>query len=124
MVQVQKYEVLTELGKFFQLAASGAENLTMPSEVIDQEWHNLIEDKEAYEQFCIKKCGTVIEHKPCLGDGLVEWTPVYEARFGKLPQTWFIDKQGIFDEQAYKGYLETGKWYAGWDCSPAVPTMN
>jgi len=123
MIQVQQ-EALMELGKFFQLAADGVEGLNMPSQFIDRAWHSLIENKEAYEQFCIETCGKLIEHDPTAGEGLIGWVPAYEARFGKLPKSWFQNDQGMVDERAYRDYLNTGKWYAGWDCGPVVPTMN
>ena len=58
-----------ELGKFFQLFSEGVEGLTMPSQFIDNVWHNLLQDKENYKAFCKKYAGQYIDHVPDKGAG-------------------------------------------------------
>ncbi|MGH8887303.1 MAG: hypothetical protein ACRDYX_19485 [Egibacteraceae bacterium] len=118
MAQLLKDRAQEELEKLFRLAAAGVTDLTMPSKAIDDVWHALLTERDAYERFSMAACGRVIAHRPNEGEGSVAWTREYESRFGMLDPIWFTDQSGVLDRAAYERYLDTGRFKASWDCSP------
>ena len=110
-----------ELGRFFQVAAALRKEgvaTHMPACYVDTAWHELLAKKREYKRFCANAVGQTVSHLPTKGEGVLEWVPTYEARFGNLPSIWFTDTQGNLDEKAYERYLEDRQFKASWDCDP------
>lgn len=108
-----------ELGRFFQLFGEGVKGLTMPSELVDSVWHNMLENESEYKKFCMKHAGKRVGHDQDPGEGTVRWVHEYEKRFGSLHPVWFMDASGQFDLLAYNSYKATGEWIRGsWRCRP------
>ena len=111
-----------ELGKFFVVADNFKEKNNkvafMPSSILDNYWHQLL-SSDQYNDFCIKTVGRVVKHNKNKGFGQIEWVKTYEAKYGKLPSSWFYLPNGEFDLTAYENYQKTGIWKAAWDCTPA-----
>lgn len=52
-----------ELSKIFVLHTEGIQNINLPTNsYIDEVWHNMLKDKEAYEKFSLDACGKVVNH--------------------------------------------------------------
>ena len=92
---------LTELARFFAVAAEGAQMCPMFSNYIDQAWHTLLATPDSYTHF--------LGHQESQGDGPIPWVSDYEARFGKLSPLWFADATGAVDQTAYAAYRATGE---------------
>jgi hypothetical protein len=75
-------EALTELARFFAVAAGSTQMCPMFSTYIDQAWHTLFSTPDSYAQFSRDACGQILGHQASLGDGRIPWVPDYEARFG------------------------------------------
>lgn len=111
-------DALTELARFFAVAADSSEMCPMFSGYIDQVWHTLLATPHLYAEFSRKACDQVLEHQASQGEGRISWVPDYEARFGKLPPLWFADATGVVDRTAHAAYHATGEVFRSWDCSP------
>lgn len=114
---------LEELARFFQLAASGKEDMGMFSDYVDEAWHQLAKKPTEYEQFCLNACGVMVDHIP--GNEMersvpqpILWIKDYEQRFGALGKAWFRNAEGILDTAAYDAYGQTGIVEAAWRCRP------
>lgn len=117
---------LRELGRFFTLSVELNKPLTMFSEYIDDAWHALMNDDAQYRKFCLDAVGQYIGHKPG-GSDLPEshpWVRDYEARFGRLDESWFADSNGSLNAPAFNRYLETGEVQAAWDCGPSTGSVG
>jgi len=90
----------------------------MPACPIDTEWHRLLEQPEEYRIFCRNAVGQDVRHVPAKGEGEIDWTGTYEKLYGSLPEIWFCNTRGILDKSRRRKYLDTGVFYASWDCSP------
>ncbi len=117
--QVDADEPLTELARFFTVAADSTQMCPMFSPCIDQAWHTLLVTSDSYAQFSHEACGRVLSHQPSLRNGRIPWVSDYEARFGQLPPSWFADETGKVDQAAYATCRATGEVFHSWDCSPA-----
>ena len=120
-----------ELGKFLKISKArqdqGKGQNYMPGGLIDEVWHEMLQDRKSYEAFATKHAGSILEHNPNAGYGTLEWVPDYEARFGLLSEAWFADKNGVVDESAVAEYRATGNYTTSWDCTPDSgdsPTPN
>lgn len=100
----------TELGKYFGLKIVGA---PMFSPYIDEVWHELESDKEAYDAFCRETWGEHVMHNAwAKGDPVyyeIPWVSEYESAYGKLSSIWFADKNGSIDQELFDHYKSTGK---------------
>jgi hypothetical protein len=112
-------DALTELARFFAVAADSTQMCPMFSTYVDQEWHILLSTPDSYAQFSREACGQVLGHQANLGDGRIPWVSDYEARFGTLPPLWFADATGTVDRTAYATYRAIGEVFHSWDCNPA-----
>jgi hypothetical protein len=106
-----------ELKKVFFLASNGVD-VKMFSKFIDSIWHELLKDKKQYEDFCIEACGNVIFHSESSGEGVIDFIEIYEEKYGKMPDVWFMDKNGDLDRKQYESYHGDNKFITGWDCTP------
>jgi hypothetical protein len=113
-------DALTELARFFAVAAGSTQMCPMFSTYIDQAWHTLFSTPNSYAKFSRDACGQILGHQARLGDGRIPWVPDYEARFGKLPPLWFADVTGTVDQTAYAAYCATGEVFHSWDCNPTT----
>lgn len=114
-----------ELQKFFKLAVIYPGEITMFSEYLDEAWHELLKDKNIYEDFCIQSCGHAIEHiashiPGASGYGKINWLPYYESFFGTLHQDWFKDSNGNVNWETFNKYKRTGGVIAAWKCNPKM----
>lgn len=107
-----------EIVKLFQMLKEGVKDLTMPSTYIDSVWHEMI-DRPEYQPFCMRHAAMNVIHDPASGEGEIKWVKEYEKRFGKLPQVWFMNRDGVVDFVSFEAYNKTGRWEkAKWDCIP------
>ena len=113
----QKKAARTELAKIFKLAAQG-HPVEMFSTAIDDVWHDMLMDRQAYEAFSLQESGAIIGHATTSGEGLISFIKAYEAAYGKLPEIWFTQRNGTYDSARYKQYLNSGVVRAQWDCTP------
>lgn len=118
--EVNTDDVLTELARFFAVAADSTQMCPMFSTYIDQAWHTLLSTPDLYAQFSREACGQVLGHQASVGGGRIPWISDYEARFGQLHPLWFADATGTVDKTAYAAYRATGEIFHSWDCSPAT----
>jgi len=51
---------------FLTYLKSGCRFVSMPSQVADDLWHELILYTRAYERFCTKACGGIMHHTPAV----------------------------------------------------------
>lgn len=116
-------ELGAELAKFLFLAQELGGPLEMFSEVVDAEWHRLIQHGK-YPAFCqqysLPEFGHS-EHHNSAEPKKISWVSSYEERFGELPTIWFQKKNGEIDADAYTNYRQTRVVYASWDCGPIIP---
>jgi hypothetical protein len=113
-------DALTELARFFAVAAASTQMCPMFSTYVDQAWHTLLTTPDSYAQFSREACGRVLSHQASLGEGQISWVPDYEARFGKLAALWFADATGTVDQTAYATYRATSEVFHSWDCNPTT----
>lgn len=90
----------------------------MPACPVDTEWHRRLEQPKEYMVFCHNAVGPDIRHEPAQGEGEIDWTGTYEKLYGPLPEIWFRNTNGILDRTRRQKYLDTGVFYASWDCTP------
>jgi hypothetical protein len=111
-----------ELGRFFAVAQTyhqeTGEQAFMPACPVDSEWHRLLSAPDEYRAFCHDALGRDIPHQPVKGEGELAWSKTYEKLYGSLPEVWFRDSFGVINTVRRQKYLETGVFYASWDCSP------
>lgn len=115
-----------ELAKFFALSQELNAPLTMFSDYVDKRWHELMEDAEVYEQFCLSACGKVLGHVPSGQSNpivVVEWIEQYESRHGYLPHVWFANEAGEFQDDAYQDYVDSHTIVASWKCNPSTGSV-
>lgn len=110
MKEIYSNQILeTELSKFSTLCSELKYALPMFSELIDSRWHQLIQC--GYKNLPIHdstiKTDEVEE---------IQWIKDYENNFGKLDETWFMDKNGTLDSESYTEYLISGKVCALYNC--------
>lgn len=113
-------DALTELARFFAVAADSDQACPMFSTCIDQAWHALLSTPDSYAQFSRDACGEILGHRVSWGEGQIPWVSNYETRFGKLPALWFADATGTVDQTAYATYCATGEVFHSWDCNPTT----
>ncbi len=113
-------DALTELARFFAVAAASTQMCPMFSTYVDRAWHTLLATPDSYAQFSREACGRVLGHQASQGEGRIPWVPGYEARFGKLAALWFADATGTVDQTAYATYRATGEVFHSWDCNPTT----
>ena len=120
---VNQTQALAELKSFFLVAKEFQEKTgktaNMPKCIVDTVWHDLLEQPITYADLTNDVVGCEVEHLANNGEGEIEWTEVYERRFGKLPAVWFISPEGNFDREAFDHYSDTGVLKMSWDCTPA-----
>lgn len=108
-----------ELSKIFVLHTEGIQNINLPTNsYIDEVWHNMLKDKEAYEKFSLDACGKVVNHLAQPGEGKLEWIESYENKYGKLNDLWFYDVNGELKEEELEHYHKNGEVVCSWDCKP------
>jgi hypothetical protein len=112
--------VKAELGKFLSLAGMLGHPLQMFSELIDAEWHRLLDDPDTYEAFCAAHDAQPLGHAETVGHGEIRWISDYCREFGDLPPVWFANSRGVVDQASYDRYRRTGAVIASWDCSPTT----
>ena len=127
---VSKAEAIEELSKFLVLAGEIRKPMTMFSAFIDEAWHDLLSDPEAYAEFSNAACGSVIGHiagtapEVIGGEPYFGWTSSYQERYGPLPSIWFADKTGRIDHEAHEHFVSTGEIRAAWSCTPSSGISN
>ncbi len=114
---------LRELQRFLKVAESyqdeTGKQAFMPACPVDTQWHQLLNSKPSeYGDFCQNAVGRDIRHMPAKGKGNIQWTRTYERLYGPLPEIWFSDIDGSLDVASQKKYINTGVFYASWDCVP------
>lgn len=107
----------TELKKAFQLSTEGVD-VKMFSKYIDKVWHEMADNPEEYERFCLESCGQIITHSQQSGEGVVDFVQIYEERFGKMPDVWFMDEEANLNIENFVNHLEGRQTISGWDCTP------
>lgn len=115
-----------ELSRFFEvgqeLFIETGESALMPTCVVDEHWHGLIENNELEALVSSHLGDTVaVEHIENGGIDPLNWVDRYEAKFGPLDPAWFTGEAGL-DRASYDAY--TSKGIEGlpkmsWDCTPA-----
>lgn len=90
----------------------------MPACPVDTEWHRLLELPDEYSEFCRNTVGHDVRHEPAQGEGEIDWAGTYEKLYGLLPEVWFQDTRGVLNKSRRQTYLDTGVFYASWDCTP------
>lgn len=123
MIQTAEVSFLSvELGRFLTVAQMHKQETGrqafMPACPVDTEWHSLLEQPDKYNEFCCDTVGHTVRHEPAQGEGEIDWTGIYENLYGPLPETWFRDTRGNLNRSRRQTYLDTGVFYASWDCSP------
>ncbi|MFQ2453520.1 hypothetical protein ACK31M_14135 [Aeromonas caviae] len=116
-INEKKEIAIKELSKTFKLAAEGVD-IKMFSKFIDNIWHEMQSDKEQYERFCIDSCGHIIHHSGESGAGPIDFVRIYEEKFGKMPDVWFMDAEGNLDAENFIKHIEGSTVSTGWDCTP------
>jgi hypothetical protein len=113
---------MRELGRYFQVAeahhaATGGVS-RMPACLVDQAWHELLNDALALQVVIEGSLGegATVDHVPASGYGVIEWVGLYEEMFGELPVIWFTAADGTVDTQALERYLAGGPVILKWDC--------
>ena len=112
----------TELNRFLVVAQAHRRETGrpafMPACPVDTEWHRQLEQPEEYQTLCHNTVGQDVRHEPAKGEGNIDWTGTYERLYGPLPEVWFRDTHGILNRRRWQDYLDTGVFYASWDCTP------
>ena len=90
----------------------------MPACPVDTEWHRFLERPDEYNEFCRDAVGHNVRHESAQGEGEIGWTGTYEKLYGPLPEVWFRDTRGVLNRFRRQTYLDTGVFYASWDCIP------
>lgn len=125
MLIVDESNAARELERFFVVAEmyskAEKESAMMPVCLVDEVWHALLEDKDNYKAFCDNAVGTDVLHVEARGHGVLEWVNTYETLYGSLSEVWFCDNENKVNEVWRNEYLDTGLYYASWDCSPYFP---
>ena len=103
-----------ELGRFLALAASSsdANEFVMPMGAVDECWHRLLKQPDAYQRFCDRVAGGAVAHVKGRGAGRLPWVERYHACLGALSRVWFQN------DAAYAEYQRAGEVWASWDCTP------
>lgn len=113
---------IKELERFFVVAdvfhQETGKRAFMPACPVDSEWHALLDSPEEYSDLCTDTVGREIKHQPAKGEGQIEWAALYEKLYGPLPDIWFRDANGNLNQSQLQEYIETGIFYASWDCTP------
>jgi len=111
-----------ELAKFFIIASESdnSSKIHMPSCIVDSYWHNLLTKKNQYKDFCNKYVGSDVGHISGKGYEEIVWVKKYEKRYGKLPSIWFLQPDGIFNQEGYENYQKNDVMIASWDCTPVI----
>jgi len=109
-----------ELRKFLALAELVDTPPQMFSELIDDEWHALLDDDAAYADLCNATVGHHVGHHKDAGHGVISWITDYHRQFGDLPPIWFADNNGFVDQDAYDLYRRTRTVTASWRCQPTT----
>ncbi len=123
---VDRRTALTELGRFFQVAAEyrfkTGQSAMMPKCIVDTVWHELLDKPQELRALIDNHLGIEMEvaHLKSSGEGLLGWVGVYESRFGKLPLSWFVGLDGVVDDDAFVHYEQTGEVRMSWDCTPGI----
>lgn len=117
-----------ELGRFFgvakELHSDTGELAMMPTCIVDEHWHGLIESG-TLDQLAAQYVGddVRVEHLESGGFDPLNWVARYEAKFGPLSPAWFTDKDGGLDETRYQQYVAGNAQRMSWDCTPGfVPS--
>lgn len=87
-------EIVGELKNFFLLVNSSQGPLAMMSEEVDTLWHTFVLHTPQYQKFCEGAFGEYFHHQPNTrltpvdGSAVSNFFIEYQARFGKVPQTY------------------------------------
>lgn len=106
-----------ELARFLSIASSTNLFMEMFSPLVDQEWHDKLEDG-SYEEWCKRNDVPAMVHAETSGQGAIPWVAEYHSKFGQLPDLWFRDNTGKLDETLWRDYLNGKEIRACWDCHP------
>lgn len=118
----------TELGRFFragkELFDTTGEMAKMPTCVVDEHWHDLIESG-AIDGFAQKHLGAgiTVDHIKVGGVDPLNWVELYEKQFGPLSPLWFTGANGL-DAELYDKYTSGTTPDMSWDCSPAYASLK
>jgi hypothetical protein len=116
-----------ELGRFFEAAdfygGVTGDEAKMPTCIVDDYWHRLIEDSIGYHNLVVRWLGTGVrvEHVKRGGVDVISWIPFYEELTGdKLHDAWFTRRDGSFLEETKRAYLAGEYFRMSWDCTPGI----
>ena len=112
-----------ELSRFFQVSKelfdeTGAMAM-MPTCVVDEHWHDLIEEGkiDAFVAECLGDDVTVA-HVEAGGVDPLNWVTRYEVMFGSLNPLWFTGQGGL-NTELFNEYVGGKTPDMAWDCTPA-----
>ncbi len=117
-----------ELSRFFQIGKQLFDetgNLAMmPTCVVDEHWHRLIEANKI-DSFAAEHLGDDIEvtHIEAGGVNPLNWVDRYEATFGPLNPVWFTGENGL-NAELYNEYTGGALPDMSWDCTPAFASRE
>jgi len=111
-----------ELERFLMVAEAyrheSGRRAFMPACPVDTEWHRILKQPDDYRKFCHAAVARDVLHEPSQGEGEIGWLGTYERLYGRLPEIWFRSTDGILDMSRRQKYLDTGVFYASWECNP------
>lgn len=114
-----------ELSRFFEVGKElfdeTGESALMPTCVVDEHWHSLIESGELDGLVSASLGGNItVKHIESGGIDPLNWADRYEAKFGPLSPLWFTGEAGLntasFDAYTTEGLKGIPKM--AWDCTP------
>lgn len=111
-----------ELSRFFQIGKElfeeTGELAMMPTCVVDEHWHSLIEHGKI-DAFVAEHLGddVVIMHLDAGGIDPLNWVARYESAFGPLNPAWFTDQNGL-NSELFGEYTDGAAPGMSWDCTP------
>lgn len=121
--EIDNATTLLELDKFFQVSQEMYEKTGKQAKmikcIVDEAWHQLLEDEKSYHEFCLNSVGSTLTHKEDKGHGEIDWVSMYHKKFGQLNEPWFTSSEGVFDSASFLKYKREGQIKASWDCTPA-----
>ena len=117
-----------ELARFFQISKQlfdeTGELAMMPTCVVDERWHSLIE-ADKIDSF-VSKClddDVAITHLEAGGVDPLNWVSRYESTFGPLNPLWFTGKDGL-NVELYNEYARGALPDMAWDCTPGFASAQ
>ena len=121
--RVDKKVAEEELAKFFNLFGRNEQEIMpmyMPPGIVDEVWHEKIEDADKYKEFCEQTAGKLVGHKEIPGKGELKWIKAYEREFGPLNEAWFADKEGYVNQRDFNEYKTQDSISMTWRCGPIL----